>query len=153
MSGEVKMKRRDRTVFRAAALAAFLLIMSTVILLSVRADLDYGRNRLSRVVEYVAKRCDAYSLSSTASETRSLMRVMEAAKQAAKQAARDIRFLADPVDEDLLRGLSVDHYLSGILLLDRDGHITASYMAGADVTALLMPELEKDALLSAADFP
>ena len=42
MSGEVKMKRRDRTVFRAAALAAFLLIMSTVILLSVRADLDYG---------------------------------------------------------------------------------------------------------------
>ena len=149
MSGEVKMKRRDRTVFRAAALAAFLLIMSTVILLSVRADLDYGRNRLSRVVEYVAKRCDAYSLSSTASETRSLMRVMEAAKQA----ARDIRFLAGPVDEDLLRGLSADHYLSGILLLDRDGHITASYMAGADVTALLMPELEKDALLSAADFP
>ena len=149
MSGEVKMKRRDRTMFRAAALAAFLLIMSTVILLSVRADLDYGRNRLSRVVEYVAKRCDTYSLSSTASETRSLMRVIEEAKQA----ARDIRFLAGPVDEDLLRGLSVDHYLSGILLLDRDGHITASYMAGADVTALLMPELEKDALLSAADFP
>ena len=148
MSGEVKMKRRDRTMFRAAALAAFLLIMSTVILLSVRADLDYGRNRLSRVVEYVAKRCDTYSLSSTASETRSLMRVIEEAKQA----ARDIRFLAGPVDEDLLRGLSADHYLSGILLLDRDGHITASYMAGADVTALLMPELEKDALLSAADF-
>ena len=149
MSGEVKMKRRNRTMFRAAALAAFLLIMSTVILLSVRADLDYGRNRLSRVVEYVAKRCDTYSLSSTASETRSLMRVIEEAKQA----ARDIRFLAGPVDEDLLRGLSADHYLSGILLLDRDGHITASYMAGADVTALLMPELEKDALLSAADFP
>ena len=149
MSGEVKMKRRDRTMFRAAALAAFLLIMSTVILLSVRADLDYGRNRLSRVVEYVAKRCDTYSLSSTASETRSLMRVIEEAKQA----ARDIRFLAGPVGEDLLRGLSADHYLSGILLLDRDGHITASYMAGADVTALLMPELEKDALLSAADFP
>lgn len=149
MSGEVKMKRRDRTMFRAAALAAFLLIMSTVILLSVRADLDYGRNRLSRVVEYVAKRCDTYSLSSTASETRSLMRVIEEAKQA----ARDIRFLAGSVDEDLLRGLSADHYLSGILLLDRDGHITASYMAGADVTALLMPELEKDALLSAADFP
>ena len=149
MSGEVKMKRWDRTMFRAAALAAFLLIMSTVILLSVRADLDYGRNRLSRVVEYVAKRCDTYSLSSTASETRSLMRVIEEAKQA----ARDIRFLAGPVGEDLLRGLSADHYLSGILLLDRDGHITASYMAGADVTALLMPELEKDALLSAADFP
>ena len=149
MSGEVKMKRRDRTMFRAAALAAFLLIMSTVILLSVRADLDYGRSRLSRMVEYVAKRCDAYSLSSTASETRSLMRVIEEAKQA----ARDIRFLAGPVNEDLLRGLSADHYLSGILLLDRDGHITASYMAGADVTALLMPELEKDALLSAADFP
>mgnify|MGYP005899095407 CR=1 FL=1 len=94
MSGEVKMKRRDRTVFRAAALAAFLLIMSTVILLSVRADLDYGRNRLSRVVEYVAKRCDAYSLSSTASETRSLMRVMEAAKQAGIKQASGKRHMA-----------------------------------------------------------
>ena len=149
MSGEVKMKRRDRTMFRAAALAAFLLIMSTVILLSVRADLASARERLSSAVEYAADRYSTYSLSSTASETRSLMRVIEEAKQA----ARDIRFLAGPVDEDLLRGLSADHYLSGILLLDRDGHITASYMAGADVTALLMPELEKDALLSAADFP
>lgn len=36
MSGEVKMKRQDRTVFRAAALAAFLLIMSTVILDNVQ---------------------------------------------------------------------------------------------------------------------
>ena len=149
MSGEVKMKRRDRTMFRAAALAAFLLIMSTVILLSVRADLDYGRNRLSRVVEYVAKRCDTYSLSSTASETRSLMRVIEEAKQA----ARDIRFLAGPVDEDLLRGLSADHHLSGILLLDRTGNVTASCIDGEDVLPLLTSELTKEALLSAADFP
>lgn len=149
MSGEVKLKQRERAVSHAAATAAFLLLMSTVILLSVRADLTTARDRLSNAVEYASDRCDTYSLSSTASETRSLMRVIEEAKQA----ARDIQYLSGPADEDLLRGLSLDHYLTGILLLDRDGDITGSYMNGEDVTALLAPELEKGALLNTADFP
>ena len=149
MSGAVKMKRRERAVFHAAAVTAFLLMMSTVILLSARADLDYGRNRLSSVVEYAAKRCGAYSLYSMASETRSLMRVTEEAKQI----SRDIQYLGGPTDEDLLRGLSQDHYLTGILLLDRAGNITASYMNGGDVTALLASELAKEPLLNTADFP
>ena len=105
MSGEVKLKRRERAVSHAAATAAFLLLMSTVILLSVRADLTTARDRLSNAVEYASDRCDTYSLSSTASETRSLMRVIEEAKQA----ARDIQYLSGPADEDLLRGLSLDH--------------------------------------------
>lgn len=149
MSGEVKLKRRERAVSHAAATAAFLLLMSTVILLSVRADLTTAQDRLSNAVEYASDRCDTYSLSATASETRSLMRVIEEAKQA----ARDIQYLSGPADEDLLRGLSLDHYLTGILLLDRDGDITGSYMNGEDVTALLAPELEKGALLNTADFP
>ena len=149
MSGEVKLKRRERAAFHAAATVAFLLLMSSVILLSVRADLATARDRLSNAVEYAGDRCNTYSLSSTASETRSLMRVIEEAKQA----ARDIQYLSGPADEDLLRGLSLDHYLTGILLLDRDGDITGSYMNGEDVTALLAPELEKGALLNTADFP
>ena len=149
MSAEVRLGRRERAMFHAAATAAFLLLMSSVILLSVRGDLTSGRERLSSAVEYAGDRCDTYSLSSTASETRSLMRVIEEAKQA----ARDIRFLDGPVDEDLLRGLSQDHYLTGILLLDRAGNITASYMNGGDVTALLAAELAKDALLDTAGFP
>ena len=149
MSGEAKLRWRERAVPHAAATAAFLLLMSTVILLSVRADLTTARDRLSNAVEYASDRCDTYSLSSTASETRSLMRVIEEAKQA----ARDIQYLSGPADEDLLRGLSLDHYLTGILLLDRDGDITGSYMNGEDVTALLAPELEKGALLNTADFP
>ena len=149
MSGEAKLRRRERAVPHAAATAAFLLLMSTVILLSVQADLTTARDRLSNAVEYASDRCDTYSLSSTASETRSLMRVIEEAKQA----ARDIQYLSGPADEDLLRGLSLDHYLTGILLLDRDGDITGSYMNGEDVTALLAPELEKGALLNTADFP
>ena len=105
MSGEVKLKRRERAAFHAAATAAFLLLMSTVILLSVRADLTSGRERLSNVVEYAGDRYSTYSLSSTASETRSLMRVSEEAKQA----ARDIQYLAGPTDRDMLRGLSLHH--------------------------------------------
>ena len=149
MTGDTKLKRRERAVSHTAATAAFLLMMITVILLSVRSDLASARERLSSAVEYAADRYSTYSLSSTASETRSLMRVAEEAKQA----ARDIQYLTGPADENMLRGLSMDHYLSGILLLDRVGSIIAAYMGGADVTALLAPELEKEALLNAADFP
>ena len=148
MTGDTKLKRRERAVSHTAATAAFLLMMITVILLSVRPDLASARERLSSAVEYAADRYSTYSLSSTASETRSLMRVAEEAKQA----ARDIQYLTGPADENMLRGLSMDHYLSGILLLGRAGSITAAYMGGADVTALLAPELEKEALLNTADF-
>ncbi len=148
MTGDTKLKRRERAVSHTAATAAFLLMMITVILLSVRSDLASARERLSSAVEYAADRYSTYSLSSTASETRSLMRVAEEAKQA----ARDIQYLTGPADENMLRGLSMDHYLSGILLLGRAGSITAAYMGGADVTALLAPELEKEALLNTADF-
>ena len=149
MSREKKLSRRERAFFHAAAAAAFLLMMGAVILLSVREDLASAGSRLSSTVEYASDRCDAYSLSSTASETRSLMRVIEEAKQV----ARDIRYLNGPADEALLRGLAADHYLTGILLVDRAGGITVSFMTGEDVTALLWPELEKETLLDTADFP
>ena len=94
MTGDTKLRRRERAFVHAAATAAFLLMMITVILLSVRSDLASARERLSSAVEYAADRYSTYSLSSTASETRSLMRVAEEAKQA----ARDIQYLADPAD-------------------------------------------------------
>ena len=149
MNGKVKLRRRERAAFHAAAVAAFLLMMSTVILLSVRSDLASARSRLSSAVEYAGSQWDTYSLTSTASETRSLMRVIEEAKQA----SRDIQYLSGPADEALLHSLLLDHYLSGILLLDRTGNVTVSCIDGEDVLPLLTPELTKEALLNTADFP
>ena len=148
MTGDTKLKRRERAFVHAAATAAFLLMMSTVILLSVRSDLASVRSRLSSAVEYAGSQWDRYSLTSTAAETRSLMRVIEEAKQA----ARDIQYLSGPADETLLHSLLLDHYLSGILLLDRTGNVTASCIDGEDVLPLLTSELTKEALLNTADF-
>ena len=148
MTGDTKLKRRERAFVHAAATAAFLLMMITVILLSVRSDLASVRSRLSSAVEYAGSQWDTYSLTSTAAETRSLMRVIEEAKQA----ARDIQYLSGPADETLLHSLLLDHYLSGILLLDRTGNVTASCIDGEDVLPLLTSELTKEALLNTADF-
>ena len=148
MTGDTKLKRRERAFVHAAATAAFLLMMITVILLSVRSDLASVRSRLSSAVEYAGSQWDTYSLTSTAAETRSLMRVIEEAKQA----ARDIQYFSGPADETLLHSLLLDHYLSGILLLDRTGNVTASCIDGEDVLPLLTSELTKEALLNTADF-
>ena len=61
MTGDTKLKRRERAFVHAAATAAFLLMMSTVILLSVRSDLASVRSRLSSAVEYAADRYKVYA--------------------------------------------------------------------------------------------
>ena len=146
---EKKAQKKERGVFYIAAAAVFLLLMGGVIMLSVRADLASGEANLSSLTGYVSKRCDAYRMTSMASETRGLMRVIEEAKQA----ARDIQYLDGPTDETMLRELTLDHYLSGILLLDETGAVTVSYTEDAALEALLAPELEKEALLNTARYP
>ena len=146
---EKKAQKKERGAFYIAAALVFVLLMGGVITLSVRADLASGEGQLYSLVDYVSKRCDAYRMTSMASETRGLMRVIEEAKQA----ARDIQYLDGPADENMLRGLTLDHYLSGIVLLDRSGGVVVSYAEDPALETLLAAELEKSALLNTADHP
>ena len=144
-----KAQRKGRGVRYFAAALLFVLLMGGVIALSVRADLASGEANLASLTGYVSKRCDAYRMTSMALETRGLIRLIEEAKQA----ARDIQYLEGPADESMLRELTLDHYLNGILLLDRAGEVVVSYAKEPALETMLAAELEKSVLLDTADHP
>lgn len=144
-----KAQRMERGTFYIAAALLFVLLMGSVITLSARVDLVSAERQLFNLVDYTNKQCDAYRMSIMASETRGLILLIEEAKQT----ARDIQYLDGPTDENILRGMTLDHYLSGILLLDRAGDVVVSYAKDPALEALLAAELEKSALLDTADHP
>ena len=144
-----KARRKERGTLYIAAALLFVLLMGSVITLSVRADLVSAERHLFSLVDYTSKQCDAYRMSIMASETRGLIRLIDEVKQA----ARDIQYLGGPTDENMLRGMTLDHYLSGILLLDRAGDVGVSYAKEPALEAILAAELEKSALLDTADHP
>ena len=144
-----KAQRMERGTFYIAAALLFVLLMGSVITLSARTDLVSAERHLFNLVDYTSKQCDAYRMSTMASETRGLIRLIDEVKQA----ARDIQYLGGPTDENMLRGMTLDHYLSGILLLDRAGDVVVSYAKEPALEAILAAELEKSALLDTADHP
>ena len=144
-----KARRKERGTLYFAAALLFVLLMGSVITLSARVDLVSAERQLFNLVDYTSKQCDAYRMSIMASETRGLIRLIEEVKQA----ARDIHYLDGPTDENMLRGMALDHYLSGILLLDRAGDVVLSYAKEPALEAILAAELEKSALLDTADHP
>ena len=144
-----KAQRMDRGTLYLAAALLFVLLMGSVITLSARADLASAERQLFNLVDYTSKQCDAYRMSIMASETRGLIRLIDEVKQA----ARDIQYLDGPTDENMLRGMTLDHYLSGILLLDRAGDVVLSYAKEPALETMLAAELEKSALLDTADHP
>lgn len=144
-----KAQRMERGTFYIAAALLFVLLMGSVITLSARVDLVSAERQLFNLVDYTSKQCDAYRMSIMASETRGLILLIEEAKQT----ARDIQYLDGPTDENILRGMTLDHYLSGILLLDRAGDVVLSYAKEPALEASLAAELEKSALLDTADHP
>ena len=144
-----KARRKERGTLYLAAALLFVLLMGSVITLSARTDLVSAERHLFNLVDYTSKQCDAYRMSTMASETRGLIRLIDEVKQT----ARDIQYLDGPTDENLLRGMTLDHYLSGILLLDRAGNVVVSYAKEPALEAILAAELEKSALLDTADHP
>lgn len=144
-----KAQRMERGTLYLAAALLFVLLMGSVITLSARADLASAERQLFNLVDYTSKQCDAYRMSIMASETRGLIRLIDEVKQA----ARDIQYLGGPTDKNILRGMTLDHYLSGILLLDRAGDVVVSYAKEPALETILAAELEKSALLDTADHP
>ena len=144
-----KARRKERGALYIAAALLFVLLMGSVITLSVREDLASGERQLFSLVDYTSRLCDAYRMSSMASETRGLIRLIDEVKQA----ARDIQYLDGPTDENMLRGMTLDHYLSGVLLLDRAGEVVVSYAKEPALETILAADLEKSVLLDTAEHP
>ena len=106
-------------------------------------------------MDYIKEQCADYSSLNLASEAKSLLRVTESAQQC----ARDIWYLTEkpddlyPAAEDVLPHFVENNYLTGLLLLSRDGQITKSYCKEEALLPLLNKVLTTDSLLDVADHP
>ena len=76
---------------------------------------------LATTASYIKEQCNRYSRIGLADESKSLMRIVESANQTAHRLEETTR----PVSADFLHTCMKDCYVSGILLLDEAGNITA----------------------------
>lgn len=132
-----------------------VLLLVSISFYSANTDIATAEDALSTRVDYIKEQCADYSSLNLASEAKSLLRVTESAQQC----ARDIWYLTEkpddlyPAAEDVLPHFVENHYLTGLLLLSRDGQITKSYCKEEALLPLLNKVLTTDSLLDVADHP
>ena len=130
-----------------------VLLLVSISFYSANTDIATAEDALSTRVDYIKEQCADYSSLNLASEAKSLLRVTESAQQC----ARDIWYLTEkpddlyPAAEDVLPHFVENHYLTGLLLLSRDGQITKSYCKEEALLPLLNKVLTTDSLLDVAE--
>ena len=125
-----------------------VLLLGGVFLLAVNEDIAATQRTMVNTVNYVKEQCNRYSRIGLADESKSLMRIVESANQTAHRLEEATR----PVSADFLHTCVKDCYVSGILLLDEAGNITAASEA-ADMAAFVHENLDSEALLNTAQYP
>ena len=141
--------------FRLLSVLIGVLLLVSISFYSANTDIATAEDALSTRVDYIKEQCADYSSLNLASEAKSLLRVTESAQQC----ARDIWYLTEkpddlyPAAEDVLPHFVESHYLTGLLLLSRDGQITKSYCKEEALLPRLNEVLTTDSLLDVADHP
>lgn len=125
-----------------------VLLLGGVFLLAVNEDIATTQRTMVNTVNYVKEQCNRYSRIGLADESKSLIRIVESANQTAHRLEEATR----PVSADFLHTCVKDCYVSGILLLDEAGNITAASEA-ADMAAFVHENLDSEALLDTAQYP
>ena len=137
---------------RRHVLAPILLgavLVTAAFLTAMRSDMDAAQRTLLTTAGYVCKQCDRYARIELATETKSLMRVIESSRQAAHHLREQNGAEAGADLERCAR----DAYVSGILLLDEQGNITAQYHESGELPEPLRGELTSSVLLDTAVYP
>ena len=139
MWNEASAKPCTRILFLQLLLG--VLLLGGVFLLAVNEDIAATQRTMVNTVNYVKEQCNRYSRIGLADESKSLMRIVESANQTAHRLEETTR----PVSADFLHTCMKDCYVSGILLLDEAGNITAASEA-ADMAAFVHENLDSEAL-------
>lgn len=124
-------------------------LVTAAFLTALRSDMDAAQRTLLTTAGYVREQCDRYARIELATETKSLMRVIESSRQVAHY-LREQSGAEAGVD---LERCARDAYVSGILLLDEQGNITAQYHESGELPEPLRDELTSSVLLDTAVYP
>ena len=125
------------------------LLVTAAFLTAMRSDMDAAQRTLLTTAGYVREQCDRYARIELATETKSLMRVIESSRQVVHH-LREQSGAEAGID---LERCARDVYVSGILLLDEQGNITAQYHESGELPELLREELTSPVLLDTAVYP
>lgn len=125
-----------------------LVLLAAVFFLAVRSDMAAAQRMLETTADYIKEQCNRYARIELASETKSLMRIVESGKQVAHDLVENNGFQT----AEALEGYAKSSYVSGILLLDRQGNILSQYHA-EETPALVLEALDSPALLDIVNYP
>lgn len=125
------------------------LLVTAAFLTAMRSDMDAAQRTLLTTAGYVREQCDRYARIELATETKSLMRVIESSRQVVHH-LREQSGAEAGVD---LERCARDVYVSGILLLDEQGNITAQYHESGELPEPMREELTSSVLLDTAVYP
>ena len=125
------------------------LLVTAAFLTAMRSDMDAAQRTLLTTAGYVREQCDRYARIELATETKSLMRVIESSRQVVHH-LREQSGAEAGID---LERCARDVYVSGILLLDEQGNITAQYHESGELPEPLREELTSSVLLDTAVYP
>lgn len=125
-----------------------LALLAAVFFLAVRSDMAAAQRMLETTADYIKEQCNRYARIELASETKSLMRIVESGKQV----AHDLVENGGLQTEKALEGYAKSSYVSGVLLLDRQGNILSQYHA-EETPALVLEALDSPALLDIINYP
>ena len=124
-----------------------LVLLAAVFFLAVRSDMAAAQRMLETTADYIKEQCNRYARIELASETKSLMRIVESGKQVAHDLVENNGFQT----AEALEGYAKSSYVSGILLLDRQGNILSQYHA-EETPALVLEALDSPALLDTINY-
>ncbi len=133
-----------------------MILMVGVFLISVRVDLKAAQRTLSSTVSYIKEQCNQYERLNLAAETKSMMRMIESVNQINHALTDSIYYdNKEEISEEMLEEWGRDSYVTGALLLDKDGTVKVQYNDPMDglPTEELMKHITSIAIQDALVFP
>lgn len=129
---------------------AGIIIFAIVLTISVRSDLNAAETRLYDTVTYIKEQCNNNLKLDIASESKSLLRMIESVEILRTQIQETEK--TKDVTEETLKDYSTTSYLTGILILDKDGNIQEEYCSDEIQSEDILSSVDHDALLDVVDF-
>ena len=126
-----------------------IIVLVVVSIVSVRIDLLSTQTRLGDTLTYIKEQCNNNLKLDIASESKSLMRMIESVELLGHQIEAQNE---DDITEKVLKEYTTTSYLTGILLLDKDGKVEKEYHSDTVSAEQLLSYVDKASFLDVVDF-
>lgn len=132
-----------------AEIVTGIIVFIVVSVVAVKSDLTSTQTRLYDTVTYIKEQCNNNLRLDIASESKSLMRMIESVEILNQEMAEEKE---GNITERSLRKYATVSYLTGILLLDKQGELKVEYCSDNLKSDELLSQIDRAALLDVVDF-